>query len=174
MRELRQEVGVSLEETAEASGWGKSHLSRVERGLTKPSRSLVTWYDATLGAGGAVLQQLADLEEAVRIDREVSRSDRRNNLRRRPCAGGGPAGSRFADGGSVPVGYDARDRSVLVAETVPDGAIMPAAGTFAKTWTALFPGGNAGLPGRADRGYLVGCAHQLALKSATPVPEQAW
>ncbi len=135
MRELRQGVGVSLGEAAEASGWGKSHLSRVERGFTKPSRSLVTWYDSTFGAGGAVLQQLADLEEAVRIDREVSRSDQRDNLRRVSCPGGGPAGSGFANGGSVPAAYDARDRSVLVAETVPDGTIMPAGATFAKTWT---------------------------------------
>lgn len=135
MRELRQEVEVSLGDAAASSGWGKSHLSRVERGLTKPSRSLVAWYDATLGAGGAVLQQLADLEEAVRIDREVSRSDQRDNRRRRSWVGAGPALSGFADGGSVPAGYDAGDRSVLVAETIPDGAIMPAGARFAKTWT---------------------------------------
>jgi transcriptional regulator with XRE-family HTH domain len=145
MRELRQAMEVTLGEAAQASGWGKSHLSRVERGLSKPSRSLVGWYDVAFCAGATLLHQLADLEEAVRADREVSRSDRRNSRRRgaylEPCA----AAWSFVNGGSVPADYDARDSSVLVAETIPDGTIMCAGEKFAKTWTVR----NAGpLPWR--------------------------
>jgi transcriptional regulator with XRE-family HTH domain len=51
MRELREAAGVPLTRAATLSGWDKGHLSRVERGHTKPSRELIEWYDASFGAG---------------------------------------------------------------------------------------------------------------------------
>ncbi len=69
MRELRSKSGASLRITARVSGWDKGHLSRVERGHTKPGPSLVRWYDQAFGAGGLLLQEFLDLNTAVRQHR---------------------------------------------------------------------------------------------------------
>lgn len=126
MRELRESAEVSLTRAAALSGWGKSHLSRVERGLTKPSRGLVEWYDVRFGAGGALLNQLLDLDAAVRADRETSLRDARSL---------GSAQHPTAVGGSVPIDHDPADRCMLVAEHPPDGEVVIAGRPFEKTWT---------------------------------------
>jgi Helix-turn-helix domain len=76
MRELRRASGVTVNHAADLSGWDKGHLSRVERGHSKPSQSLVAWYDDTFGAGGAAT-----------IDRPRGRSAARSgdHSARRPC-----------------------------------------------------------------------------------------
>lgn len=121
MRELRESHGASLAHAAEESGWSKGHLSRVERGITKPSLSLVCWYDGTFGAGDALVRQFLELEEATRVDRLRTLQHARD-------------GHPPAAGGTVPIDFDARDLCELVAETVPDGTTVRPGSGFAKTW----------------------------------------
>lgn len=126
MRELREARGLSLIRSAESSGWSKGHLSRVERGITKPSLPLVRWYDEAFGAGDALVRQFLQLEEAARADRLLT-------LQHARAGGGTPVPS--AEGGVVPVDFDPRDRCLLVAETVPDGSAVCVGAAFVKTWT---------------------------------------
>lgn len=126
MRELREAQGVSLVRSAERSGWSKGHLSRVERGITKPSLSLVCWYDGNFGAGDALVRQFLQLEEATRQDRLRALQHVR--------AGGGPP-VPSAEGGVVPADFDPRDLCLLLTETVPDGTTIRVGSGFAKTWT---------------------------------------
>lgn len=126
MRELREARGVSLVRSAETSGWSKGHLSRVERGITKPSLPLVRWYDGAFGAGDALVRQFLQLEEATREDRRLS-------LQHARAGGGLPVPS--AAGGAVPSDFDPRDLCLLVAETVPDGTVVQVGAGFVKTWT---------------------------------------
>jgi transcriptional regulator with XRE-family HTH domain len=152
MRELREARGVSLAGSAERSGWSKGHLSRVERGITKPSLSLVRWYDGNFGAEDALVRQFLQLEEATREDRL------RTLQHTRP---GHPA--LTAAGGTVPADFDPRDLCLLVTETVPDGTSVRAGSGFAKTWTVrnggparwarrwlTRQGGTPGVPGWLD------------------------
>ncbi len=83
MRELREAAGVPLSRAAAQSGWDKGHLSRVERGHTKPSRELIEWYDASFGAGQALVNQLMELDAAVRAGRDMTLRD----MRRQGAAG---------------------------------------------------------------------------------------
>jgi transcriptional regulator with XRE-family HTH domain len=122
MREVRDAAGITLRTAAARSGWDKGHLSRVERGLVKPSRQLVAWYDEAYGVCGGLVHQFAELEESVRLDRARSLRDRREAARPGP-------------GGSVPEDYDPRDRSLLHTENVPDGSLMAPGEVFEKAWT---------------------------------------
>ncbi|MFJ8580035.1 NBR1-Ig-like domain-containing protein [Micromonospora sp. NPDC093277] len=129
MREVREAAETSLTRAAALSGWGKGHLSRVERGLTKPSRGLVEWYDTAFGAGQALLGQFLDLEAAVRVGREMSLRDAR--LHRTTGAARFPV----AAGGTVPVDHDPADCCLLMDEDPPDGTLVPCGQAFDKTWT---------------------------------------
>lgn len=129
MRELREAAGTRLSEVAARSGWHKSHLSRVERGLTKPSHELVRWYDNNFAEGtSALLQQHLDLEAAVIADRQQTRRDARHK---------DPATSAHLlwPGGSVPRDYARDDRCFLISETVPDGTFVWTGEMFRKEWT---------------------------------------
>lgn len=128
MRELREAAEVTLSEAARWSGWHKGHLSRVERGLTKPGAELVAWYDTTFGAAAALVRQLAELEESVRADRATTRRDRRGRR------SGGPI-YPLTLGGTVPVDYHPDDLCVLVGETVPDGTQVMPGEVVCKIWT---------------------------------------
>lgn len=123
MRELREAAGVPLTRAAELSGWDKGHLSRVERGYTKPSRELIEWYDASFGAGSALVTQLLELDAAVRAGRETTQRD----TRRQPE-------QPVWMGGSVPADHHPDDRAELVGETVPDGTQLRCGEEFEKTW----------------------------------------
>lgn len=127
MRELREAAGVPLTRAAALSGWDKGHLSRVERGHTKPSRELTEWYDASFGAGSALVSQLVDLDAAVRAGKDMSMRD----LRRR---GSGLAVRPVLLGGSVPADHHPEDRAELVGETVPDGTRVLRDQLIEKTW----------------------------------------
>ncbi|HET8680346.1 MAG TPA: NBR1-Ig-like domain-containing protein [Micromonosporaceae bacterium] len=127
MRELREGAAAQLSEVAVRSGWHKSHLSRVERGLSKPSQVLVQWYDGTFGGNGALLQQYLDLEAAVASDRQQTRRD----VRHVPLV---TDAYPVRSGGSVPCDYDRDDRCFLVSETVPDGTLMWTGEVFRKEW----------------------------------------
>lgn len=125
MRELREAAGVPLTRAATLSGWDKGHLSRVERGHTKPSRELIEWYDASFGAGSALVNQLMELDAAVRAGKDTSMRD----LRRRDTA---PRPVLL--GGSVPIDHHPEDRAELVGESVPDGTQVCRDQEFEKTW----------------------------------------
>lgn len=130
MRELRKVAGVSLSRAATLSGWDKSHLSRVECGSTKASQHLVSWYDHTFGAAGALLRQFRELYEAVRMDRERTLCDAH------AVAGLAPAIITIGNGdGSLPADYDPRDLCLLIDETVPDGTLVKPGQTVTKSWT---------------------------------------
>lgn len=139
MRELREAAGARLSEVSARSGWHKSHLSRVERGLTKPSHDLVLWYDGEFCGMGALLQQHLDLEAAVVADRQQTLRDVRPTVPSRPYP--------LSSGGSVPRDYDRADRCFLVAETVPDGSYVWTGEVFGKEWTLH----NAGPVGWCQR-----------------------
>lgn len=128
MRELREAAGVTVSDAARWSGWHKGHLSRVERGLTKPSADLVVWYDTAFGAAAALIAQLAELEESVRADRATTHRDRRRQRTASPIY-------PLTLGGTVPVDYHPDDRSELIGETVPDGTQVSPEQVFDKTWT---------------------------------------
>lgn len=140
MRELRDAAGAHLSEVAVRSGWHKSHLSRVERGITKPSQGLVEWYDGAFGGSGALVQQYLDLETAVTSDRQQTRRDSRQIP---PVS----ATHLLQGGGSVPCDYDRDDRCFLVSETVPDGTLVWTGEVFPKRWT-LHNAGPTGWRGR--------------------------
>jgi hypothetical protein len=114
-----------LTRAAALSGWDKGHLSRVERGHTKPSRELIEWYDESFGAGHSLVNQVMELDEAVRAGKDMSMRD----LRRR-----GSALHPMLLGGSVPADHHAEDRAELVGETVPDGTRVSRDQEFEKTW----------------------------------------
>lgn len=162
MRELREWDGASLASSARRSGWSKGHLSRVERGITKPSLALVRWYDVAFGAGNALIRQFVELEEAARQDR----------LRTLAYARSGAAG-HGSTGGSVPPDFDPRDLCLLMSETVPHGTTLPAGHDFVKSWTVR----NAG-PVRWTRRWLTrqgcpGVPGWLQSPRRVPVPEAA-
>jgi hypothetical protein len=125
MRELREAAGVPLTRAAALSGWDKGHLSRVERGHTKPSRELIEWYDDSFGAGRALVNQLMELDAAVRAGKDMSMRD----MRRRDSL---PHPTLL--GGSVPADHHPEDRAELVGETVPDGTRVMRDEEFEKTW----------------------------------------
>jgi hypothetical protein len=125
MRELREAAGMPLTRAAALSGWDKGHLSRVERGHTKPSRELIEWYDESFGAGRSLVNQVMELDEAVRAGKDMSMRD----MRRR-----GSALHPILLGGSVPADHHPQDRAELVGETVPDGTQVCRDQEFAKTW----------------------------------------
>ncbi|WP_133798757.1 NBR1-Ig-like domain-containing protein [Kribbella caucasensis] len=122
MRELREAAGVPLSRAAALSGWDKGHLSRVERGHTKPSRELIEWYDVSFGAGDALVNQLVELDAAVRAGKDVSQRDLRRHV------------VPMLLGGSVPADHHPDDRAELVGETVPDGTRVARDQEFEKTW----------------------------------------
>jgi hypothetical protein len=125
MRELREAAGVPLTRAATLSGWDKGHLSRVERGHTKPSRELIEWYDESFGAGQALVNQSMELDEAVRAGKDMSLRD----MRRR-----GSVLHPMLLGGSVPADHHPEDRAELVGETVPDGTRVCRDQEFEKSW----------------------------------------
>jgi transcriptional regulator with XRE-family HTH domain len=173
MRELREASGTTLRGTAQLSGWDKGHLSRVERGLTKPGADLVAWYDARFGARQALVRQFTELEESVRSDRRLTRRDERRRAGREAGepvpAAGSAAGS--AAGGSVPADFDPDDRSVLVSETVPDGTIVDPGSAFTKAWTVR-NAGTADWHGRwLTRQGDPGVPGWLASPRQVPVPD---
>ncbi|GAA1655830.1 hypothetical protein GCM10009744_55500 [Kribbella alba] len=125
MRELREAAGMPLTRAAALSGWDKGHLSRVERGHTKPSRELIEWYDESFGARRSLVNQVMELDEAVRAGKDMSMRD----MRRR-----GSALHPILLGGSVPADHHPEDRAELVGETVPDGTQVCRDQEFEKTW----------------------------------------
>ncbi|MCE4942327.1 helix-turn-helix domain-containing protein [Streptomyces albulus] len=59
LRRLRQEAGISLPEFAQDMNYSKGYLSKLERGLARPSRALARRCDAELRTGGR-LEELVE------------------------------------------------------------------------------------------------------------------
>jgi transcriptional regulator with XRE-family HTH domain len=159
MRELREAAGVPLTQAAKRSGWDKGHLSRVERGLTKPGRELIEWYDATFGARDALVQQLVELEAAVRAGRDTTLRD----VRRRTVP--------MLLGGSVPADHHPQDRAELVGETVPDGTQILCGTEFDKTWRIRNSGERTWSGRWLSRQGTPGVAGWLGSPERTQVPD---
>lgn len=64
LRRLRMQAGWTLAQLAAAVHYSKGQLSKVERGLKKPSRELGSLCDAALSAKGALNALLADPPDA--------------------------------------------------------------------------------------------------------------
>jgi transcriptional regulator with XRE-family HTH domain len=111
MQKFRQVNGVGVRELAQQFGCSASHISRVERGDTKPSRTLVSFYEELFEADGLLLS----LFEVVEHAREQKRQRQ---------ARGGRRQARATPG----------DATAFVNETVPQGTLMQPGEVFLKTW----------------------------------------
>ncbi len=69
MQKLRLVYGVTVRQTATDFGCSPSHISRVERGDTKPSRALVQFYEERFEADGMLLSLLEAVEHAAEQNR---------------------------------------------------------------------------------------------------------
>ncbi len=111
MQKFRQVNAVGVRELAREFGCSASHISRVERGDTKPSRDLVTFYEQRFEADGLLFSIFESVESA------------REQKRRRSAMAGKPQ-PRAIPG----------DATAYVAETIPQGALMEPGEVFLKTW----------------------------------------
>jgi transcriptional regulator with XRE-family HTH domain len=109
MQKLRLVHGATVRQTAAEFGCSASHVSRVERGDTKPSRALVQFYEDKFEGDGLLLSLLEVAEHA---------NEQKRQRRRR----GGE--SKALDG----------DASAFVEDTVPHGTCFKPGELFAKTW----------------------------------------
>jgi len=112
MRQLRVVAGWTESQTAEAYGCSVSHISRVERGTAKPSRTLAEFYEERFESEGL----LHSLLEVVEYSREQDR--------RRLASGRGPREVRATPG----------DATAFIDDTVPHGTLMTPGMFFVKTW----------------------------------------
>lgn len=111
MRGLRQMAGWSGTRAAREYRCSKSHISRVERGLNKPSRTLVQFYEEHFDADGMLLSLLEVVEHA-----------REQNSQR--FGGRRPRLVRAIPG----------DATSFVDDTIPHGTVMTPGLLFVKTW----------------------------------------
>ncbi|HET6738222.1 MAG TPA: NBR1-Ig-like domain-containing protein [Kribbella sp.] len=161
MRELREAAGMPLTRAASDSGWDKGHLSRVERGHTKPSRELIEWYDASFGANQALVNQLMELDAAVRAGRDMSQRDLRRHVQ------------PVLLGGSVPIDHHPDDRAELVGETMPDGTRVFRDQLFEKTWELRNSGERVWHNRWLTRQGAPGTPGWLRSPTRAPVPDAA-
>jgi transcriptional regulator with XRE-family HTH domain len=111
MRKLRQVSGWQVSQTAQEFGCSTSHISRVERGLNKPSRALVQFYEDQFEGDGLLFSLFEVAEHNAEQDRQ-----------------------RF--GGHRPrlVRAIAGDATAFVDDTIPHGTLMTPGDVFVKTW----------------------------------------
>lgn len=109
MQKLRLVHGAKVRETAAEFGCSPSHISRVERGDTKPSRMLVQFYEDKFEADGLLLSLLEVAEHA-------------NEQKRRRGVRGKRA--RAIEG----------DATAFVDSTIPQGTLFKPGELFAMTW----------------------------------------
>lgn len=111
MQKLRLVYGVTVRQTAAEFGCSPSHISRVERGDTKPSRALVQFYEARFEADG-LLNSLFEVAEHA------------GEQHRQRFGGHHPRRVRAVEG----------DATAFVDDTVPHGTLMQPGEVFVKTW----------------------------------------
>jgi transcriptional regulator with XRE-family HTH domain len=129
MRSARENAGVSLLAAAGSAGWNKGHLSRVERGVTRPSRALVSWYDVHFDGDGVLERTWQELDEAVRERRQRSLAQRR-----------GGDGSDAAITIDLPADHHPDDRAEVIHESIPDWWGVAPGSEFEKTWEVKVTG----------------------------------
>lgn len=111
MRALRRVARASGAELAKEFGCSPSHISRVERGTSRPSRELVQFYEQRLEADGMLLSLFEVVEHA-------QEQERRRSGGRRPRL----------------VHAEAGDASRFVGDTIPHGTLMQPGEWFEKQW----------------------------------------
>lgn len=111
MQKLRLVHGVTVRATAAEYGCSPSHISRVERGDSKPSRSLVQFYEERFEADG-LLNSLFEVAEHA------------GEQHRQRFGGHRPKRYRAVEG----------DATAFVDDTIPHGTLMQPGELFAKTW----------------------------------------
>jgi len=109
MQKLRLVHGATVRQTATEFGCSPSHISRVERGDTKPSRSLVQFYENRFEADGLLLSLFEVAQHANEQKRQRGRRGKQ---------------TRAAEG----------DATAYVAETIPQGTLFKPGEMFAKSW----------------------------------------
>lgn len=111
MRGLRRVAGWKVSQAAQEFGCSASHISRVERGLNKPSRALVQFYEDQFEGDGLLLSLFEVVEHNAEQDRQ-----------------------RF--GGHRPrlVRAILGDAVAFVDDTVPHGTLLTPGLVFVKTW----------------------------------------
>jgi transcriptional regulator with XRE-family HTH domain len=109
MQKLRLVHGATVRQTAADFGCSPSHVSRVERGDTKPSRSLVQFYEDKFEADGLLLSLFEVAAHAGEQKRQRART------------GGQP---RAVEG----------DATAFVDDTIPHGTLFQPGDVFTKTW----------------------------------------
>ena len=112
MRKLRETTTWSVRRTAKEFGCDASHISRVERGGTPPSRDLVQFYEDQFEGDG----ELHSLMEVVEHAAEQNR--------RRRAHGKNPKDVHVIEG----------DASTFVDDTIPHGSLMAPGQLFNKIW----------------------------------------
>lgn len=112
MRKLRLTTDWTVRQTAAEFGCNASHISRVERGDTKPSRALVEFYEEQFEGDGVLLSLFAVVENVAEQNR------------RKRAHGQDPKLVRAAEG----------DASTYVDDTVPNGSLIAPGHMFVKTW----------------------------------------
>jgi transcriptional regulator with XRE-family HTH domain len=111
LRQFRRVYGWSGARIAKEFGCNPSHISRVERGTSRPSRELVQFYEETFEADGVLLSLYAVVEAAAEQGR-------------RRAGGRRPALAHAVPG----------DASSFVRDTVPHGTLMTPGEFFEKQW----------------------------------------
>lgn len=111
MRKQREVWGWSGTRTAKEFGCSASHISRVERGSSPPSRELVHFYEETFEADGLLLSLLEVTDHAAEQNR-------------RRFGGHRPRRVRAIEG----------DATAFVADTIPHGTLVEPGIFFVKTW----------------------------------------
>ena len=109
MQKLRLVHGATIRETAREFPCSPSHISRVERGDTKPSRSLVQFYEDKFEGDGLLLSLFEVAEHANEQKRQR-----------------GPRAklARAVEG----------DATAFVDDTIPHGTLFKPGELFTKTW----------------------------------------
>ena len=110
MQKLRMVNGWTGKQVAEAFGCSPSHISRVEQG-SKPSRTLVQFYEDTFEAEGLLLSLFEVAESAPEQER-------------RRAGGCRPKLHRSIPG----------DASTFVGDSIPHGTLMEPGQVFEKVW----------------------------------------
>ena len=111
MQKLRIVHGWTVRQTAKEFPCSPSHISRVERGGTKPSRALVQFYEDQFGGDGLLLSMFEVAEHAGEQKRQRSGGHR-------------PKQPRAIPG----------DATAFVDDTIPHGSLMAPGELFLKVW----------------------------------------
>lgn len=111
MRGLRRVAGWKVSQAAREFGCSASHISRVERGLNKPSRALVQFYEDRFEADGLLLSLFEVAEHNAEQDRQRFGGHRPRLVRTVPG-----------------------DATAFVDDTIPHGSLMTPGEVFVKTW----------------------------------------